>query len=77
MQTIRPMYSSPPAHGARIAAAILSDPALYKQWRVSCRLPIFLLGRVDVGSACWILPDGAWCSCVRQTSGLTPRLQAC
>lgn len=29
---IRPMYSNPPSHGARIANAILSDPALYSQW---------------------------------------------
>lgn len=29
---IRPMYSNPPAHGARIANAILSDEALYKEW---------------------------------------------
>ncbi|MBW0518676.1 hypothetical protein O181_058391 [Austropuccinia psidii MF-1] len=29
---IRPMYSSPPLHGARIAGKILSDPTLYKQW---------------------------------------------
>lgn len=29
---IRPMYSSPPAHGARIAAKILNTPALYNEW---------------------------------------------
>lgn len=29
---IRPMYSNPPIHGARIASAILSDPKLYEQW---------------------------------------------
>ncbi|KDQ63696.1 hypothetical protein JAAARDRAFT_29716 [Jaapia argillacea MUCL 33604] len=29
---IRPMYSNPPLHGARIANAILSDGALYKEW---------------------------------------------
>ncbi|KAL0580397.1 aspartate transaminase aat1 [Marasmius crinis-equi] len=29
---IRPMYSNPPVHGARIAAAILGDSALYKEW---------------------------------------------
>jgi len=29
---VRPMYSNPPVHGARIAGTILSDPALYKQW---------------------------------------------
>lgn len=29
---IRPMYSNPPIHGARIVDKILSDPALKKQW---------------------------------------------
>jgi aspartate aminotransferase len=29
---IRPMYSNPPVHGARIANAILSSPELYSQW---------------------------------------------
>ncbi|KAF8642342.1 hypothetical protein AX16_009611 [Volvariella volvacea WC 439] len=29
---IRPMYSNPPSHGARIANTILSDKALYAQW---------------------------------------------
>lgn len=29
---IRPMYSNPPLHGARIANAILSTPELYSQW---------------------------------------------
>ena len=29
---VRPMYSNPPIHGARIAATILDDAALYKQW---------------------------------------------
>ena len=29
---IRPMYSNPPIHGARIAAEILGDPALRSQW---------------------------------------------
>eukprot|EP01092_Planopodium_desertum_P008577 TRINITY_DN3594_c0_g3_i3.p1 TRINITY_DN3594_c0_g3~~TRINITY_DN3594_c0_g3_i3.p1 ORF type:complete len:214 (+),score=18.55 TRINITY_DN3594_c0_g3_i3:36-644(+) len=28
----RPMLSSPPAHGARIVAAILNDPKLYNEW---------------------------------------------
>lgn len=30
--TIRPMYSNPPVHGARIAELVLSDPKLYAQW---------------------------------------------
>ncbi|TFK77048.1 glutamic oxaloacetic transaminase AAT1 [Pluteus cervinus] len=29
---IRPMYSNPPLHGARIANTILSAPSLYAQW---------------------------------------------
>ncbi|KAK4701145.1 hypothetical protein P7C70_g5089, partial [Phenoliferia sp. Uapishka_3] len=29
---VRPMYSNPPVHGARIAATILSDPTLNAQW---------------------------------------------
>ncbi|KAK1772828.1 pyridoxal phosphate-dependent transferase [Phialemonium atrogriseum] len=29
---VRPMYSNPPIHGARIASEILNSPALYDQW---------------------------------------------
>ena len=29
---IRANYSNPPAHGARIAAAILNNKALYDEW---------------------------------------------
>ena len=29
---VRPLYSNPPVHGARIAAKILNDPKLYTQW---------------------------------------------
>jgi len=29
---VRGMYSNPPAHGARIVGAILSDPNLFKEW---------------------------------------------
>ncbi|KAI6136682.1 pyridoxal phosphate-dependent transferase [Pisolithus sp. B1] len=29
---IRPMYSNPPLHGARIANTILSDPEFYQEW---------------------------------------------
>ena len=34
---IRPMYSSPPIHGARIVQQVLSDPALEAQWRDECK----------------------------------------
>jgi aspartate aminotransferase len=29
---VRPLYSNPPVHGARVASQILNDPALNKQW---------------------------------------------
>ena len=29
---VRPLYSNPPVHGARIAGSILADEALYSQW---------------------------------------------
>lgn len=29
---IRPMYSNPPIHGARLVSAVLGDPALRKEW---------------------------------------------
>ncbi|KAI4739250.1 putative aspartate aminotransferase [Aureobasidium sp. EXF-8846] len=29
---VRPLYSNPPVHGARVASTILNDPDLNKQW---------------------------------------------
>ena len=29
---IRPLYSSPPIHGARLVTTVLSDPALRAEW---------------------------------------------
>ncbi|KAI0815204.1 PLP-dependent transferase [Irpex lacteus] len=29
---VRPLYSNPPVHGARIASTILNQPELYKEW---------------------------------------------
>jgi aspartate aminotransferase, mitochondrial len=34
---IRPMYSNPPRHGARIVSTILSDPALTLQFQEQCK----------------------------------------
>eukprot|EP00741_Cyanophora_paradoxa_P002613 tig00000615_g2535.t1 len=34
---VRPMYSSPPVHGARIASAILGDKALFGEWEVELK----------------------------------------
>lgn len=29
---VRPLYSNPPIHGARIATEILTNPELYQEW---------------------------------------------
>lgn len=34
---IRPMYSNPPIHGARIVSTVLSDPDLSAQWYGECK----------------------------------------
>ncbi|KAJ7351139.1 Aspartate aminotransferase, mitochondrial [Desmophyllum pertusum] len=34
---IRPLYSNPPIHGARIAGMVLSDPELRPQWEVEVK----------------------------------------
>jgi aspartate aminotransferase len=34
---VRPNYSNPPAHGARIVDTILSDPVLKPQWYAECK----------------------------------------
>ena len=34
---VRCSYSSPPIHGARIAAKILNDPKYYDEWRAELR----------------------------------------
>lgn len=39
---IRPMYSNPPIHGARIASKILADPQLRAQWFVMIVLNFYL-----------------------------------
>ena len=33
---IRPLYSNPPIHGARIATHILNTPHLYNEWYIRC-----------------------------------------
>lgn len=37
-RVIRPVYSSPPLHGALLAAAVLSDAQLFTQWEGELRL---------------------------------------
>mmetsp|Transcript_7345 Transcript_7345/g.22394 ORF Transcript_7345/g.22394 Transcript_7345/m.22394 type:complete len:418 (+) Transcript_7345:61-1314(+) len=37
-RVIRPMYSSPPAYGAKIAARIIRDPALFDKWNEEMKI---------------------------------------
>ncbi|KAJ6758637.1 ASPARTATE AMINOTRANSFERASE [Salix koriyanagi] len=39
----RPMYSSPPVHGARIVANVVGDPALFNEWKVEMEM---MAGRI-------------------------------
>lgn len=43
---VRPMYSNPPVHGARIVAEVLGDPALKTQWLGECRGMAERIGRM-------------------------------
>ena len=42
-RVVRPLYSSPPLHGARLAAIVLGDEALFEQWRAELQT---MAGRV-------------------------------
>lgn len=61
---IRPMYSSPPRHGAAIAAAILGDDALMAEWRQELKHMadrINAMRQVRCLRALWVLPlSGRW-----------------
>jgi aspartate aminotransferase, mitochondrial len=56
---IRPMYSNPPRHGARIVSTILSDPALTLQFQEQCKgmadrintMRTVLRSRLEVGGS--------------------------
>jgi len=45
---IRPMYSNPPLHGARIVAEILGDPALKQIWLLECQAMAKRIGEMRV-----------------------------
>ena len=76
---IRPMYSSPPIHGAKIAARILSDEILYAMWlselkEVSARINKV---RVELADALEKRNCGDWSHITRQIgmfsyTGMTP-----
>ena len=48
---VRPLYSNPPIHGARVATEILTNPELYKEWYVVNSVSV--LGGVSVSE--WLL----------------------
>lgn len=43
---VRPMYSSPPIHGAKIALKVLSDKSLYESWLAELRAVSHRISRV-------------------------------
>lgn len=43
---VRPMYSNPPVHGARIVAEVLGDPELKAQWLGECKAMADRIGRM-------------------------------
>jgi aspartate aminotransferase len=43
---IRPMYSTPPAHGARIVAHVLSHPELEAEWRAELEAAMRRIARM-------------------------------
>ncbi len=46
---LRPLYSNPPVHGARIVTEVLSDPALKQQWLQDLNTMASRLRSVRVG----------------------------
>ena len=52
---VRPMYSNPPHHGARIVATILNNPALTAEWYVFiflyCMMRSSYLKKSEAGNA--------------------------
>ena len=34
---VRPMYSNPPLHGARLVAEILGDESMRQEWAIECK----------------------------------------
>ena len=41
---VRPNYSNPPAHGARVVSVVLSSPPLYNEWKSELKL---MSGRIN------------------------------
>ena len=40
---IRPLYSNPPVHGARVTTEILSNPKYYSKWFVLLKTQLWLI----------------------------------
>jgi aspartate aminotransferase, chloroplastic len=76
----RALYSNPPAHGARIAATVVGDPALFTQWKAEMAT---MAGRIKevrgrlAAELAAAAPDRDWGFVTRQIgmfsfTGLTP-----
>ena len=76
----RAMYSNPPAHGARIVAAVVGDPALFAQWKQEMATMAGRIKSVRTQLAAELAaaaPDRDWGFVTRQIgmfsfTGLTP-----
>jgi len=74
------MYSNPPAHGARIVAAVVGDPALFAQWKQEMATMAGRIKSVRTQLAAELAaaaPDRDWGFVTRQIgmfsfTGLTP-----
>ena len=77
---VRTMYSNPPAHGARVAAALLNTPALEAAWRAELKAAMQRLQGVRVALRAAIEANGTpgdWSHITSQIgmfsfTGLTP-----
>jgi aspartate/tyrosine/aromatic aminotransferase len=66
---VRPMYSNPPAHGARVVAAVLGDAALNAEWRAQLAAAMARIQRMRALTAAAIAAKGTpgdWTHIVRQ-----------
>ena len=70
---IRNLYSNPPKHGANIVKTVLSDPALYQEWRDELLMQQEILSALEAdasrlaearfSTACSVLLDGLCGGC--------------
>lgn len=77
---VRPMYSSPPRHGAAVARELLRDPVLFAEWQrelAGMADRIKAMRAVRCGQRTAITLASALLSPQRRTNVLAPRLVRC